>query len=118
MNNSKFALESLEEEEKVDRSADFKEREAKVVRILEAIRVIRSSVEWSSLKTEVFDGLTARLEKDLREEAKKDQPDPCKLNRIAGQLKWAEKFSDLSKLENVYMVELQGIRLQSKLPVN
>ena len=114
MNNSKFALEAAQfsQEAPVDRTPDLKEREGKTVRILESIREVRGSKAWSSLKSEVFDGLVSRLEREMKDEAKKDNPDPCKLNRIAGQLKWAEKFSDLSKLENVYKVELQGIRLQ------
>ncbi len=112
MNNSKFALDSLVEEVPIDRTPDLKEKEARLIRILEAIQVIQRSEQWSSLKLEVFDGLTARLERDLKDEAKKPNPDPNKLNRIAGELKWAEKFSDLSKMENQYKVELQGVRLQ------
>lgn len=115
MNNSKFALDSIVEEKPIDRSPELKEKEARVIRILEAIRVIQNSEAWCSLKYEVFDGLVLKFEKELKEEAKKDDPCPKKLNRIAGQLKWAERYSDLSKLENVYKVELQGIRLQSKI---
>lgn len=99
-------------EEKVDIKPKLQERESQLIRIIESIRGIKQTKEWSSLKSDIFDSLTENLERDLRNEAKKDNPDPLKLNRIAGQLKWAEKFSDLNKLEEVYRVELQGVKIK------
>ncbi len=114
MNNSKLALDEvgLSLEEKPDVQEKLQERQAKLLRIIEALQGIMQTEEWSSLKTEVFDGLPEQIRKDLLSESRKDDPDPKKLNRLSGELKWAEKFSDLSKLENQYRVELQGIRLQ------
>jgi phage terminase small subunit len=114
MNNSKIALDgSLAiEEPKLDVRPKLREREATVVRIIEAIRGIKQSAEWSTLKSEIFDALTDRFSRELTEEAKKEQADPLKLNRIAGQLKWAERYSDLGKLEEQYLTELSGIRKQ------
>lgn len=88
------------------------QRETQLVRIIEAIREIRGSGAWSTLKTEVFEGLTTNLERDLRDEAKKDNPNTNKLNRLAGEIKWAERFSDLDKFESAQMVELQMVRLR------
>lgn len=112
MNNSKLAIDSvtLREEVKVDVTPLLREKEAKLVKIIEAIQEVSASGAWSTLKTEVFSNLVATLEKELQTEAKKDEPDSLKLNRLAGQLKWAEKYSDLSKLEQIFRVELSGIR--------
>lgn len=88
----------------------LKEREGKLVKILEAIRAVKETKCWSTLKVEIFDGLSSKLERELRDEARKVTPDPNKLNRIAGQLEWAERFSDLNKLDQRFQVELQGIR--------
>lgn len=85
------------------------ERQVKLTRIIETIRSLKASSEWSTLKTEVFDTLVESLEKDLREEAKKDNPDTNKLNRISGELQWAERYSDLDKWENALRVELTRI---------
>ena len=112
MNNSKLAIDSvsLSEEEKVDVKPQLQQREGTLIKIIEAIQGVAKTPEWSTLKTELFDNLVNVIEKDLRDEAKKEDPDALKLNRLAGQLKWAEKFSDLTKLENVFRVELTGLR--------
>lgn len=113
MNNSKLVIDSIslkEEEPKFDRAPELRQRETQLINIIDSLKKVQAMPEWSSLKTQVFDGLVTTLEKELRNEAKKDSPDSLKLNRLAGQLKWAEKFSDLSKLEQVFRVELQNLR--------
>lgn len=112
MNNSKLAIDSvsLTEEKQVDRSPQLIEREGRLIKIIEAIQRIGQTQEWSTLKTEVFDGIVNVLEKEIKDEAKKESPDALKLNRLAGQLKWAEKYSDLTKLETVFRQELNGLR--------
>jgi len=114
MNNSMLAIESvsLSQEPKFDNKPKLREREQKLVNIIDAIQKIAQTNEWSSLKTEIFDGLIKQLEKELRDEAKKEDPNPNKLNRIAGQLKWAERYSDLTTLEDVYRAELSNVRMQ------
>jgi len=113
MNNSKFAIEGAAlKNEMVNRQPFLQEREGELIAILDAIRTVQGSKAWSTLKTEVFDGLVERLTKDLQTEAKKETPDGLKLNRLAGQLKWAERYSDLSKLELEFRLELTNIRTQ------
>lgn len=106
MNNSQIAY----EEDESPRIPVLREHEAKVVRILEAIRDVHQSKAWSTLKEEVFDSLVASIEKKLQAEAKSENPDTHKLNRLAGELKWAEKYADLSRLGDSYSLELQRIR--------
>lgn len=112
MNNSKLAIDtvSLSLEKEVDRSPQLIEREGRLIKIIEAIQRTGQTQEWSTLKTEVFDGIVNVLEREIKDEAKKESPDTLKLNRLAGQLKWAEKYSDLTKLENVFRQELNGLR--------
>lgn len=102
----------LTETFKEDLGIKYQAEEARLVRIIEAIQGLRSSKEWSTLKTEVFESLATVLEKDLKTEAKKEDPDPKKLNRLAGELKWADKFADLGKLETSYRLQLQNVRQQ------
>ena len=114
MNNSKLAIDSVGifEEPKVDTKPYLREREGQLLKIIEAIQGVNQSGHWGTLKTELFDTLVDRLENQLKDEGKKENPDSNKLNRLAGQLKWAEKYSDLTKLENVFRVELTSIRKQ------
>lgn len=108
MNNSRIAFSSEEPVE--DLLPKYRAEEARILRIVEAIREVSNTKAWSTLKNEVFDKLVSSLERDLRAEAKKDDPDPKRLNRLSGELKWAEKYSDLSTLEEVYKLDLQRIR--------
>ena len=102
----------LEPSPREDLGPRLQAEEARLLRIIEAIQGIVQSKEWSTLKTELFDSLVNVLEKDLRTEAKKENPDPNKLTRLSGEIKWAERYSDLTKLENSYRVQLQNCRLK------
>lgn len=111
MNNASIRLESVEPED------DKKEeilgaREAELVRMIEALQGIRQSKEWSSLKELVFDGLKSNLETRLLAAAREGKPDTHFMSNLSGQLFWAEKFSDLSKLEAQYRVELKNVKLR------
>ncbi len=112
MNNSKLAIDSisLTQDVEVDRTPQLKNREGQLIKIIEAIESVGKSEAWSTLKTEVFDSIVNILEREIKDEAKKESPDTLKLNRLAGQLKWAEKYSDLSKLGGVFRQELIGLR--------
>ena len=111
MNISKLAIDSvsLDLEEPSSNLDSFKEREQKLVRIIEALRCVQTK-EWSSLKKELFDELPAELNKQISAEAKKENPNIQKLNRLAGELKWAERYADLKKFEDQLRVELKQIR--------
>ena len=91
----------------------YKAEEGRLVKIIEAIQVLKDSNEWSTLKTEVFENLANILEKDIKAEARKEDPDPKKLNRLSGEMKWAEKYADLDKLENFYRLQLTNVRKQN-----
>lgn len=108
MNNSSVQPEAT----KIDLEVKLQEREAKLIRIIEAIGRVKESEAWSTLKIEVFDGLSSVLKRELLTEAKKDDPNTNKLNRLSGELKWSEKFTDLEKFENEQRIELKAIRLR------
>lgn len=111
MNNSQVFVD-LSSKSNEDNAPKLRSEEARLLRIVEALQVVNDSKEWSSLKTEVFDNLVNVLERDLRTEAEKPDPNPNKLNRIMGKLEWANRYSDLRKFENEKRSELQNVRLQ------
>lgn len=114
MNNSQVSFDSVPDEEQVreGRAEKLNEREGTILRVIEAIEAVAKTEAWSTLKTEILDRLAISLQKDLLAEAKKEDPDPKKLNRLAGELKWAARYSDLSKLSVSFKLELQSIRTQ------
>ncbi len=109
MNNSFL---SIEPEPIEDVSPRLREEEGRTLRIVEAIQQVNKSEAWRTLKEELFDSLVNVLERELKTEARKEEADVRKLSRISGNLEWAEKYADLSKLENRYMQQLTNIRLK------
>lgn len=112
MNNGFISLAGDTPEKPVEVTEKLRSEEGRLVKIIEAVRSVQQTEAWSTLKIEVFDSLTDKLERELKREAEEDDPDPSKLNRINGQLIWARKYSDLNKLEREKMVELQRIKHQ------
>ena len=110
MNNSKISLDEFNLGQEVDRTPWLREKEASLVRQIEALRRVAASEDWSSLKKEIFDGVVETLEKAQKVEASKDKPDLSILTNINGQLVWARKWCDLKKLADILMVELNSIR--------
>lgn len=108
MNNSFLSLENVSQE--VDRTPFLRERESELIVILEAIKGVKKSKDWSTLKTTLFDSLAENLSNQIFSEAKKETPDTHKLNRLAGELKWAERYSNLDTLEQSQRLELTQIR--------
>lgn len=113
MNNSKLAIESvgISLESQIQNSDSLKEKEVKLTQWIDAIQKIHATNEWRSLK-EVFDPLSESLHKQILAEAKKPNPDTNKLNRLSGELRWAERYADLQKLAGEFRVELTNIRLK------
>jgi hypothetical protein len=112
MNNSFFALENatLSREPGVDIIPQLRERESELVNLIAALQGVSQTKEWSSLKEKYFDGLTADLKRRREVEASKDFPEPLKLAKLNGEIKWSERFSDLPKLEQTFRVELAAIK--------
>ncbi len=110
MNNAQIVVDlSLSPIER-DVKPTLRKREEKLIRTIEAIRAIAKTEDWSTLKIELFDELVSSLERDLRNEAKKEDVNLSKLQRLAGQLKWAERYADLTKLEEKFKLELTALR--------
>lgn len=112
MNNSKFAIEHLFDEPKVDHKPELRENEVRLVKTIEALRAIAKTKEWSTLKNTVFDGVVETLENRLKSEASKKAPDTMELARINGQLVWARKYADLDSLAELFRLELTHVRTQ------
>lgn len=113
MNNSQAVGKlSLENAVKVDYTPQLRSKEGELISIIDSLQRVQSTKEWCTLKEKVFDNLVVSLERELATEAKKENPDTLKLNRLAGQLKWAEKYSDLTKLEDSFRLELTHVRIK------
>ncbi len=116
MNNSKIAFEkvSLSLDQEPTNTEYLKDREAELVRIIEAVERINQSDDWKTLKLLVFGGVVESLEKKLRLESEKSDLDISEIHKIQGQLAWARKYADLNKLNEVFRTELLHIKNLNK----
>lgn len=91
-----------------DKLATIRERDAHLVRLIEAITEVQSTSAWSTLKEE-FDGEIAKLNRFLLAEAKKKDIDTAEQYRLQGRIESAKRFS-LEKLFEDAMTERDTIR--------
>lgn len=113
MNNSFITLDNLEpisEPQQVDRTPWLRQKESEMVKVIEALQRISVSEDWSTLKTSIFEGVVEQLERDMLNEAKKENPDIQKLTSLKGQFVWAKKYADLNSLADSFKKELTSIR--------
>lgn len=110
MNNSKIVIDDLSLSFEEEVPVQMKEREATLVRIIEAISRVKVSAEWSTLKSLIFDSTVEHLEKRLKHEAEQMELNTSQIHHLQGQLQWARKYADLTKLEDTYRIELSNIR--------
>lgn len=106
MNNSQIANLNLEEEQPIDRKPFLRQREIELVKLIEAIENLKSSNYWNILE-DFFTREVGKLRNELD-----DERDTIKIYRLQGNLEWAKKYSDLSKLSERYREELINIRKQ------
>lgn len=107
MNNS-FVIETDEPQ----KSAKLGQRESELVRIIEALKGVEASTEWSTLKQLVFDGVLKSLEHRLMSESQKPELNDAEIYRLQGQIAWAKKYSILDVLATSYRNELINVRSQ------
>lgn len=107
MNNSEISI----DEEKKETS---NQRKSELVKIITAIRNVQESDDWQFLKKSVLDGVVETLERQVKTETQKDEINPANLYRLQGQLAWAKRYADLSKLEEFFNQQLTGIKLNEQ----
>lgn len=105
MNNSQILMTSLTVTEEVDTAPLLREKERELLQIIEALGSISASDYWKLLEEKVFNGVVDSLQAKLRSEK-----NPTEIYRLQGQIMWAEKYTDLTKVAQAYKNELTSIR--------
>lgn len=109
MNNS-LSIELVEDSIPETRQELLRERDSKLVRIIEALDAIMQSNEWRTLKEEVFDDVLLSVGKRLELETAKPEVSLSEIYRLQGERKWAKQYSRLEVLRDRYRTELASIR--------
>lgn len=109
MNNS--SVHNLEEKED-SRLSFLQEQQGELTRLVEAINRVEDNEDWRKLKELLLDGIVEKLERQLRDEAKRDEVSLPKLYRLQGQIEWARKYSNLKKMSDEKRVEIENLKKQ------
>ena len=106
MNNSQLIVENVDMEmpTPVDTTPMLREQSIKLEKIIEAFDKINGSIYWKLLQREIFDGVLESLNRRMRNEKDVNQ-----LLKLQGQIVWADKYCNLTKLADVYKKELVNI---------
>lgn len=112
MNNSFIAIQnvSLELDKPVDNTVLFRQKETELIAIIEAINKVVENSDWQLLEDKIFSGVVASLESRLKTEIKKKPLNGPMIHSLNGQIEWAEKYTNLSKLADIYKLELINVR--------
>lgn len=105
MNNSQIRPEAPQESDE-----RRQEKEAGLVKILEAIGEVSNSPAWKILQKEVFVDVVGLLERSIAREVKAKEINVSKLYSLQGQLMWAKKYADLDELAKPLKIELKAIQ--------
>jgi len=88
---------------------DRSERIGRLTTLIESANAVLDSKEWSTLKTEEFDGALLRYKRLLLSEARKKTIDEPEIYRLQGRIDVMERF-DLSHMRDKWLNELETIK--------
>lgn len=106
-NNSLLPEDQSDSLGKEEQISLLRQTQEKLVKIIDAIQNIAASTYWKTLNDEIFSDLLASLQRRLVKE-----DDQKEVNRLQGQIIWAQKFSSFQSLGEVYRKELGRITHQ------
>lgn len=108
MNNSQISFENaLELETQVDNQPRLREQATELTEIIESLDKVTQSNYWKVLQKKIFDGILSNLYSRI-----KNEKDTTEIFRLQGQIVWAEKFADITKLTDVYRSRLANVKKQ------
>lgn len=109
MNNSRVAIENLEEIED-NRLSFLQKKQGELTQLIEIINRVAVSEDWQKLRDLVLNDVVVTLERKLKLEAENIDVHLPKLYRLQGNLEWARKYLDLGKLVEWKKTELESIK--------
>ncbi len=115
MNNAQYVIDNIYDLEIHDadaHKAKYKEEEAKLIKIIEAVGHVSASKDWQTLSDILFKNIQDSLERRLKQEALKKPIDEPEIYRLQGQLAWAKSYTNLQDLLLLFKKQLEGIRKQ------
>ena len=100
------------EEGEDSRLSFLQEKHGELARLVEAINRVEANEDWRKLKELLLDGIVERLERQLKDEAGKEEVSLPKVYRLQGQIAWARKYSNLKKMSEEKRLEMENLKKQ------
>lgn len=92
------------------KTEEVKDKEAELMRKIEALKSVLEGEGWSSLKTLVFDPKEAELKQSIFNEARSENPDTHKLAKLNGRYEEVRRYAHLKDFANQLQTELNNLR--------
>lgn len=92
----------------------LRERQADLVRLIEALAKLEESKEWNVLKELVFDKSVTAIERQILNESLTNPIDTNKLYKLQGEWSWAKQYSDVARFADTLKKQLSDIKLRLK----
>ena len=108
MNNSNLQLEEKEE----GRLPFLQEKQGELAKLVEAINRVEANEDWQKLKEIFLDGIVEKLERQLKDEASKEEVNLPKVYRLQGRVEWAKRYSNLKKISDEKRLEMENLKKQ------
>ncbi len=88
----------------------FREEQATLIKLLEALEGLEKSKEWEVLKTLVFSKSIQAIERQILSESLNQTIDANKLYRLQGEWAWAKQYSDTDHFIDTLKKQLANIK--------
>ena len=92
----------------------LRERQAELVKIIEALAKLDNSKEWETLKELIFNKSLKAIERQILNESTAVKIDTDKLYRLQGEWAWAKQYNDINKFGENLKKQLEAIKLKLK----
>lgn len=92
----------------------MREKQAELVKVIEAFAKLENSEEWGTLKELVFNNTVTSIERQILNKALASQIDVNELYKLQGEWVWAKQYADVSRFTENLKKQIENIKNKLK----
>ncbi len=97
-----------------DMAVKLREEQTRLIKLIEALAVLKESKEWNVLKELVFDKTITSIERQLLQTTLAPKIDTDKLYKLQGEWVWAKQYSDTDRFIDTLKKQLEALNKKLK----